>query len=71
MENTINATEVQGTDVETEKKVHDLRKDADFWQNEIDYFNNAIDGLKMAYALINDLKNHATISLENLKKNEE
>lgn len=52
-----------------EKQVID--RNLDYWTNEVEYFEHAIEGLKTTFAVMNSLLEHSKIEMEKLIPNPE
>jgi len=57
MEETQSVTDAQGADVQS----------AEYWQNEYDYFMDAIEGIRMSYVVMQNLAEHAKRKLDEIQ----
>lgn len=49
----------------------EIVKDENFWENELLYFENALDGLKTAFAIVDAMRIQAQNNLNSVKEKEE
>lgn len=47
------------------------QKDDQFWENEVRYYEDALEGLKRSYAILSSLKEHALQELAKLSPERE
>lgn len=50
------------------KNTQELIKDKDYWTNEVEYFEDASEGLQMAYAILQAMLQKAREELEKVTK---